>query len=408
MNDPVMKNLTSAKIAKVKVAKTKTSLAAQAVNTPKGRLKTEIDLGRGTRDLLVSRSGKALRAKYDQLGGEAVFGAWPDGGLRAKKIDFGGQSLVYNSKRDAAFHIKGAIHERWLALGGKWIPETDETATPDGVGRYNHFKGGCSIYWHPDTGAWGVWGDIRKRWAELGWELGYLGYPTSDEGDIDENGRANSFQHGWIYWWGDTGPIDLRGIVLSYVGFYAYNESDIDQKTGSDEPYCIFSMVVPKHDPWTVRTRVYQSVDDNSARPDRIELYRGPAYGMTLGIVGMEQDNGNPENNRKIVEQAVKTNHEVGKFLLQFIPLVGPIISKIAGPALDGLMPKLGNAIAAVLDLGDDVVGEVSLSLSTKKLVKLALQRETYNRSGIIYKQQSGMMQKGGARYMAYFTVDPA
>jgi uncharacterized protein with LGFP repeats len=404
MNDPVIKNLTSAKVAKAK-----TSLAATVTaKDSKARQTVKIDVAGGLRDLAVSRSGKALRDKYDRLGGEAVFGAWPTGGLRAKKLDFGGQSLVYNSERDEAFHIKGAIHERWKALGGKWIPETDETTTPDGAGRYNHFRDGASIYWHPNTGAWGVWGDIRKRWAELGWERGYLGYPTSDEGDIGEGGRANSFQHGWIYWWPDTGAIDLRGIVLTYVGFYAYSESDIDQKTGSDEPYCIFSMVVPKHDPWTVRTRVYDGVDDKSARPDRIELYRGPAYGMTLGVVGMEKDNGNPESNRAIVENAVKTNHEVGKFLLQFIPLVGPIISKVAGPALDGLMPKLGNAIAAVLDLGDDVVGQVSVPLSTKQLVKLALQQETYNRSGIVYKVQSGMMERGGARYMAYFTVDPA
>lgn len=388
MSTPILKNVTA--------------------KTAKARLKVKPEIIGNMRDKLVSKSGQALRRKYDQLGGEAVFGPFPAGAMRAKKWDFGGHSLVYNSDRDEAFHILGAIYEKWLALGGKWIPETDETATPDGAGRYNHFQDGRSIYWHPQTGAWGIEGDIRKRWAELGWERGYLGYPTSDEGEIDEGGRANSFQHGWIYWWGDTGAIDLRGIVLSYVGFYAYSESDIDQKSGSDESYCIFSLVVPKHDPWTIRTQVYESIDDQSARPDRIELYRGPAYGVTLGVVGMEKDNGNPESNRKIVEQAVKTNHEVGKFLLQFIPLVGPIISKVAGPALDGVMPKIGNAIAALLDLGDDVVGEVSLSLSTKKLVKLALQQETYNRSGIVYKQQSGMMQKGGARYMAYFTVDPA
>jgi len=401
MNTPVMKNVTAKKAVKL-------GPAAAAGAVPKAKQTVKIDAIDDIRESLVSKSGAALRRKYDQLGGEAVFGPLPVGAMRAKKWDFGGQSLVYNSERGEAFHILGAIHERWKALGGEWIPESDETATPDGAGRYNHFQGGASIYWHPETGAWGVWGDIRKRWAELGWERSYLGYPTSDEGDIDEGGRANSFQHGWIYWWPDTGAIDLRGVVLTYVGFYAYSESDIDQKTGSDEPYCIFSMIVPKHDPWTVRTKVYEGVDDNSARPDRIELYRGPAYGMTLGVVGMEKDNGSPDGNRAIVQEAVKTNNEVGKFLFQFIPLVGPIISKVAGPALDGLMPKLGNAIAALLDLGDDVVGEVSVPMSTKRLVKLAVQQETYNRSGIVYKVQSGMMEKGGARYMAYFTVDPA
>lgn len=401
MNTPIPKNLTKTKLIKAGSAKA-------AATLPKAKLKVSPEIIDNMRDKLVSVSGQALRRKYDQLGGEAVFGPFPAGAMRARKWDFGGQSLVYNSDRKEAFHIKGAIHEKWLALGGKWVPETDETATPDGVGRYNHFKDGRSIYWHPDTGAWGVEGDIRKRWAELGWELGYLGYPTSDEGDIDEGGRANSFQHGWIYWWGDTGAIDLRGVVLNYVGFYAYSESDQDQSSGSDEPYCLFTMVVPKHDPWSLRSQVYESVDDQSARPDRLELYRGPAYGMTLGVIGMEKDMGSPEGNRKTVQDAVKANHEVGKFLLQFIPLVGPIISKVAGPALDGLMPKIGAGIAALLDLGDDIVGEVSLPLSTKKLVTLAIRQETYNNKGIVYKFESGMMQKGGARYKAYFSVDPA
>ena len=43
-------------------------------------------------------------------------------------------------------------------------PLTDETATPDGVGRYNHFQGG-SIYWTPATGAHEVHGAIRGQWA---------------------------------------------------------------------------------------------------------------------------------------------------------------------------------------------------------------------------------------------------
>lgn len=151
-----------------------------------------------------------------------------------------------------------------------------------------------------------------------------------------------------------------------------------------------------------------EGVDDRSARPDRLELYRGPAYGMTLAVVGMEKDMGDPDRNRAIVQDAVKGNHEVGKFLLQFIPLVGPIISKVAGPALDGLMPKLGAGIAALLDLGDDVVGEAVLPLSTKRLVTLAVRTQTYDNKGIVYKLESGMMQRGGARYKAYFTVEPA
>jgi hypothetical protein len=87
---------------------------------------------------------------------------------------------------------------------------------------------------------------------------------------------------------------------------------------------------------------------------------------------------------------------------------VGPIISKIAGPALDGIMPKIADGIAAILDLGDDMIGSVSVPLSTKKLVTLATRGGVSDLKGIKYKFGSGTMAKGGARYAAYFSVDPA
>lgn len=78
------------------------------------------------------------------------------------------------------FQVGGAIGGKYHALGGAGgflgKPITDETGTPDGVGRYNHFEGG-SIYWTPKTGAFSVHGSIRDRWASMGWERSYLGYP---------------------------------------------------------------------------------------------------------------------------------------------------------------------------------------------------------------------------------------
>jgi len=54
-----------------------------------------------------------------------------------------------------AFEVHGDIRKKYDALGGPGgplgLPLTDETATPDGVGRFNHFQGG-SIYWTPRTG----------------------------------------------------------------------------------------------------------------------------------------------------------------------------------------------------------------------------------------------------------------
>jgi uncharacterized protein with LGFP repeats len=106
-----------------------------------------------------------------------------------------------------AAEVHGAIRDKWKEVGWEagvlGYPITDEVRTPDGVGRYNVFENG-SIYWTPETGAHAVHGVIRDKWAELGWEAGALGYPTSDEYAVP-GGRRNDFQHGWIMWDAATG-----------------------------------------------------------------------------------------------------------------------------------------------------------------------------------------------------------
>ncbi len=96
----------------------------------------------------------------------------------------------------------GDIHRHYQALGGcnsfLGAALTDETTTPDGVGRYNVFRNG-SIYWSPSTGAFEVHGTIRDKYAETGWEAGPLGYPTSDEYAVP-GGRRSDFQHGFVTW----------------------------------------------------------------------------------------------------------------------------------------------------------------------------------------------------------------
>lgn len=98
----------------------------------------------------------------------------------------------------------GDILKAFWALGSETklgYPKTDELATPDTVGRYNHFEGGphgpSSIYWTPQTGAQPVWGAFREHWAASGWELGPWGYPTSAE--REENGTiVQDFQNGQV------------------------------------------------------------------------------------------------------------------------------------------------------------------------------------------------------------------
>jgi hypothetical protein len=101
----------------------------------------------------------------------------------------------------APFKVYGVIGSRYTQLGGSTgilkCPLTDETGTPDGKGRFNHFQGG-SLYWHPTNpapGAFLIYGDIKAKWAKLGWEV-KTGYPITDEtGTPDGKGRFNHLRH---------------------------------------------------------------------------------------------------------------------------------------------------------------------------------------------------------------------
>lgn len=112
--------------------------------------------------------------------------------------------FIYWHPKIGAYGVWGAIGEKWNELGrdkGLGFPITDELATADGAGRYNDFERNASIYWHPDTGAHAVYGDIRAKWISLGREKSRLGYPISDELPVGTAGqRVSHFQNGSIYW----------------------------------------------------------------------------------------------------------------------------------------------------------------------------------------------------------------
>ena len=352
---------------------------------------------------------RVIEAKYAALGGSAVLGDPVDKSL-GSMWTLRGAAIVYDSHTDAAYHVYGAIYERWIALGGiDWgVPSTDELGTPDGVGRYNHFnQSTASIDWTPGTGAHAIYGDIRARWSELGWERSYLGYPVSDEVDFSEGGRANEFQNGGIYWWPDTGPIDLRDVVVHYTGLYCFGETDWDQGSSADEPYVIFALTTPKQ-VWGATSRTYGGVDDSESRPDLLELYRGRPYGLNVGMVVMESDFGDPNKYRDEVVSVVKGVHTAGTLALGLIPVVGPVIAAVVGPALGSLMPALGGALSDAFDWGDDRIGSATITMSGRELVLLAARTSNSTFGPIGFKRESWLISGEGASYKVYLGVVPA
>jgi len=103
------------------------------------------------------------------------------------------------------------ISDKYAQLGGAGgflgAPTIPETTAPDGVGKFRHYQHG-SIYWHPECGAREVHGLIRERWAQLGWEQSYLGYPITDEIDlVDGSGRVSRFKGGELIWRSATNQV---------------------------------------------------------------------------------------------------------------------------------------------------------------------------------------------------------
>ncbi len=157
----------------------------------------------------TGRTIGAIDAKYRELGGcGSVLGApltdettTPDGIGRYNVFERGS---IYWTEKTGAHEVHGEIRDKWKEIGWETAegpmgyPITDETTTPDGIGRYNVFERG-SIYWSPKTGANEVYGYIRDTYKEIGWEAGPLGYPISGEYDV-ENGRKSDFEHGSITW----------------------------------------------------------------------------------------------------------------------------------------------------------------------------------------------------------------
>jgi len=180
-------------------------------------------------------------ATFDRLGdirGLLGFPTTDPAGVAAGSVQQFERGRIYFATPAGAHEVHGAILAHYDALGGPagllGFPVSDEAATPDQVGRFSYFTGG-GIYWTPGTGASEVHGAILQHWAELGFERGVLGYPTSDEtGTPDAIGRFNTFTGGSMYWTPGTGAHEVHGAILQHWGQLGFERGVLGYPT-SDE-----------------------------------------------------------------------------------------------------------------------------------------------------------------------------
>jgi hypothetical protein len=145
---------------------------------------------------------------------------------------------IYWSPATGAQMVLGSIRSTWAALGWEngslGFPRTGETPTTSKPGAFNHFEGG-SVFWSPTTGAHGVWGAIRDRWAAMGWENSPLGFPTTSEGRTPHRaGAFTHFQHGSVYWSPTTGAQPVWGAFRAHWAGMGWENSALGFPAGGE------------------------------------------------------------------------------------------------------------------------------------------------------------------------------
>ncbi|MEU4314821.1 alpha/beta hydrolase-fold protein [Nocardia sp. NPDC024068] len=167
--------------------------------------------------------GDCLTAEYQVPGGTAQ--------------DFRNGRVFYSA--DTGAHpVYGRIGGGYQAAagpqGGLGLPVGGEQALPDGRGRFQPFRHGA-LYWTPETGAQMVRGAILDEWGRQGFEGGPAKYPTGPEiGTPHRDGAVQPFEGGPFYFSPATGAHRVEGFILgkyaelgfenSWLGFPAAGE----------------------------------------------------------------------------------------------------------------------------------------------------------------------------------------
>lgn len=312
--------------------------------------------------------------------------------------------VIYLLPPAAPCWVHGAILSEYLSTGAEGgflgYPTTDEQGTIGETGRFNHFERG-SIFWSYATGAHEVHGAIRDKWASLGWERSWLGFPKSGEKDYSEDGRVSEFEHGNTFWWPDTGAIDLGDVMVRYRGMYCFGEQ---RGAGSDSPYAILGFAaVPPVQPSAVRSQIQDDVDSGDSRPDLIEIYRGIPGGISLGAWVFEHDLGDANAYLEVVKQGVAL---AGKGVSE---LAGALFGADAVPICQGiwgaLAPTITSTVNDLLGTDDDLIGSSTNTLTPKEMVTL-VGTPRQNFWGIEYHRESALLSDGDASYKVYFDIE--
>lgn len=295
------------------------------------------------------------------------------------------------------------IERHWNQIGGSPGPQVSGIEHMHGGSRTRYRHGAIYIVGSQIKSTHFVYGAIFEHYDRIGGPGSYLGFPISEELPFTDGGRMQSFQRGEIYWWPDTGAIDLNEVVVHYTGLICYAETDHDQMSPADEPYVTIGVVTPAGT--ATEQRRYEGVDAGEGRPDVAELYRGKPAGIALSALLMEHDDDDPNRYKEAMNTAVGVAAGGLGTLIGVIPVVGVPLALVAAPFLAAATPVIADELNNLLDLRDDQLGVHNTTLSAKQLVVLAGRTEMSAKHGVGYKVETPSYTREGAEYRVYYNV---
>lgn len=185
----------------------------------------------------------AIRDEYTAKGGPAQLGLPTSGIQTLTNNGsgqvFGGWSIFQAPSASVAHEVHDPIRAKYAALGwegGYGYPQSDTQTLAGGTGQV--FDNG-SIFDSAATGAHEVHGDIRNEYQATGWESGPLGFPSSDVQTLTGGQGANFLKtgaanpNGGIYEkTGATAAHYVNGAIYNRYAALGWNNSFLGYPTG--------------------------------------------------------------------------------------------------------------------------------------------------------------------------------
>lgn len=151
---------------------------------------------------------------------------------------FVGGSVYWATSDSSPVVVLGKIGEGWGRMGWErgWLgyPTGDERCGLVGGGCWQRFQGG-RMYWSPATGAHAVRGRIGEAWNQMGYEWGHVGYPVGPEVcGLRNGGCFQRFQGGTIHWSPATGAHLTKGAIASEWGRHSWEKGRLGYPVTSE------------------------------------------------------------------------------------------------------------------------------------------------------------------------------